>query len=96
MIFGNLLGVECFFGIAALVVTLSFLYGGVWSLRCLVVQIAHDVLQVLHSAKQLQIDYERSRCDLDFELQKNELMVEEARQKLLINRQKVLSGEVKR
>lgn len=90
MFFGNLLGVECFFGIAAVIVTLSFIYGGTWSLRCLLVQIAHDVLQVSHSAKQLQLDHERERSGLEFEQQKNELMVEEARQKLLINRQKMI------
>lgn len=96
MIFGDLLGVECFFGIAAAVITLSFLYGGVWSLRCLLVQISHDILQVCHSAKQLALDHERARGDLDFEQSKHELEIEAAKQKLHHNRKMMLQEMIEK
>lgn len=96
MFFGNLLGVECFVGIAAIAIFLSFIYGGTWSLRCLLVQLAHDVLQISHSAKQLQIDHERAKSDLDFEQSKSELEIEAAKQKLHHNRKMMLQEMIEK
>lgn len=44
----------------------------------------------IFGARQLQIDHEQARSELDLNQQKNELLVEEARQKLHINRQRMI------
>lgn len=95
MIFGNLIGVEIFFLIAGGAIALFAVYAGAWSLRCFLLQTARDVLQFAYSARQMQIDHERARGELALQLEKNDLMVEEARDRLRANRQKLLSSEVK-